>query len=77
MSFAGTVVKCHTSRCQDENRKKARELLTAKLDQELNGEESVAAQTKRLEAGKFKKSEYKKKKMAQLKSEWKKREGLA
>ncbi|CAD0196962.1 unnamed protein product [Chrysodeixis includens] len=73
----GTVIKCHTSRCQDENRKKARELLIAKLDHELNGPESVAAQTKRFEAGKFKKSEYKKKKMAQLKSEWKKREGLA
>ncbi|XP_047021870.1 mitochondrial translation release factor in rescue [Helicoverpa zea] len=73
----GTVIKCHTSRCQDENRKKARELLIAKLDEELNGENSVAAQKKRLESNKYRKTESKKKKMAQMKSEWKKREGLA
>ncbi|KAJ8725853.1 hypothetical protein PYW08_004036 [Mythimna loreyi] len=73
----GTVIKCHTSRCQDDNRQKARELLIAKLDEVLNGEDSVAAQRKRLETTKYKKSEYKKKKMAQMKSEWKKREGLA
>uniref|UniRef100_A0A2H1WUA7 SFRICE_007041 n=1 Tax=Spodoptera frugiperda TaxID=7108 RepID=A0A2H1WUA7_SPOFR len=73
----GHVVKCHTSRCQDENRKRAREMLVAKLDEELNGEESVAAQKRKLESNKYKKTEYKKKKMAQLKSEWKKREGLA
>uniref|UniRef100_A0A2A4KA91 Prokaryotic-type class I peptide chain release factors domain-containing protein n=1 Tax=Heliothis virescens TaxID=7102 RepID=A0A2A4KA91_HELVI len=73
----GTVIKCHTSRCQDENRKKARELLIAKLDEEVNGEHSVAAQKKRLESNKYRKTESKKKKMAQLKSEWKKREGLA
>ncbi|CAH0701622.1 unnamed protein product [Spodoptera exigua] len=73
----GHVIKCHTSRCQDENRKRAREMLVAKLDEELNGEDSVTAQKRRLESNKFKKTEYKKKKMAQLKSEWKKREGLA
>ncbi|KAJ8722491.1 hypothetical protein PYW07_003671 [Mythimna separata] len=73
----GTVIKCHTSRCQDDNREKARELLIAKLDEVLNGEDSVAAQKKRLESTKYKKSEYKKKKLAQMKSEWKKREGLA
>lgn len=52
-------------------------MLIAKLDADINGEHSIAAQKKRLEENKFKKSEYKKKKMAQLKSEWKKREGLA
>ncbi|XP_013196075.1 mitochondrial translation release factor in rescue [Amyelois transitella] len=72
----GTVVKCHISRCQDENRKLAREMLVEKLDETLNGEESVAAQRRRLQEQKYKKNEYKKKKMAQLKSEWKKREGL-
>ncbi|XP_075969872.1 mitochondrial translation release factor in rescue-like isoform X2 [Anticarsia gemmatalis] len=72
----GTVVKCHISRCQDENRKLAREMLIAKLDEDLNGDNSVAAQRKRLEEKKYKRSEYKKKKMAHLKSEWRKREGL-
>ncbi|XP_063821975.1 mitochondrial translation release factor in rescue [Ostrinia nubilalis] len=73
----GTVVKCHISRCQDENRKLAREMLIAKLDEDINGPESVVAQKKRLEEKKSKRNEYKKKKVAQLKSEWKKREGLS
>ncbi|KOB67490.1 Uncharacterized protein OBRU01_20597 [Operophtera brumata] len=73
----GTVIKCHLSRSQDVNRKTARELLIAKLDEMENGTESVAAQKKRIEEKKYKKTEYKKKKIAQLKSEWKKREGLA
>lgn len=72
----GTVVKCHISRSQDENRKMARDMLIAKLDEAINGENSVAAQMKRIEEQKYKKTEYKKKKRAQLKEEWKKREGL-
>ncbi|KAJ2952889.1 hypothetical protein O0L34_g7252 [Tuta absoluta] len=72
----GTVVKCHISRSQDENRKLAREMLIQKLDEEINGEESVSAQKRRIEEKKYKKTEYKKKKIAKLKSEWKKREGL-
>lgn len=75
--FTGIVIKCHQSRSQDENRKIAREQLIAKLDEIQNGEDSVASQKKRKEETKYKKSEYKKKKMANLKSEWKKREGLA
>lgn len=70
------VVKCHTSRSQDENRKIAREQLIAKLDEELNGEDSVAAQRKKLEEKKSKRNDYKRKKKAEMKSEWKKREGL-
>ncbi|XP_013146095.1 PREDICTED: probable peptide chain release factor C12orf65 homolog, mitochondrial [Papilio polytes] len=73
----GTVIKCHMSRSQDENRKLAREMLIAKLDEVLNGEDSVAAQKRRLNEEKLKKNEYKRKKMAKLKEEWKKREGLA
>ncbi|CAG9783956.1 unnamed protein product [Diatraea saccharalis] len=72
----GIVVKCHISRCQDENRKLARQMLIDKLDGQLNGEDSVIAQKKRQEEKKMKRNEYKKKKMALLKSEWKKREGL-
>ncbi|XP_063378643.1 mitochondrial translation release factor in rescue [Cydia fagiglandana] len=73
---SGFTVKCHSSRCQDENRKMAREMIVAKLDAEINGEDSIAAQKKRIEEKKLKRSEYKKKKMALLKNEWKKREGL-
>ncbi|XP_023934633.1 mitochondrial translation release factor in rescue [Bicyclus anynana] len=73
----GTVIKCHISRCQDDNRKLARDMLIAKLDELLNGENSVAAQKKRIDEQKHKKTEYKKKKRAQLKEDWKKREGLA
>ncbi|XP_072944136.1 mitochondrial translation release factor in rescue [Epargyreus clarus] len=72
----GTVVKCHLSRCQDENRKMAREMLIEKLDEALNGDDSVAAQKRRQEETKYKKAEYKKKKRAKLKEEWRKREGL-
>ncbi|KAI8434707.1 hypothetical protein MSG28_003233, partial [Choristoneura fumiferana] len=70
----GIVAKCHSSRCQDENRKIAREMIVAKLDAELNREDSVAAQKRRIEEKKLKRSEYKKKKVAQMKTEWKKRE---
>ncbi|CAH2073416.1 unnamed protein product, partial [Iphiclides podalirius] len=75
-SPTGTVVKCHISRCQDENRKLAREMLIGKLDEILNGEDSIEAQKKRLREVKVKKKEYKKNKLAKLKEEWKKREGL-
>lgn len=51
-------------------------MIVSKMDEQLNGEDSVAAQKKRVDEKKYKRSEYKKKKMAQLKSEWKKREGL-
>lgn len=51
-------------------------MLTDKLDETLNGEESVMAQKKRMEEKKYKRTESKKKKVAKLKEDWKKREGL-
>lgn len=42
-------VKCHESRSLESNRKQARKLLLAKLDDHLNGDESVAAQKKRID----------------------------
>lgn len=51
-------------------------MLTDRLDEMLNGEESVLTQKKRLEEKKHKRTEYKKKKVAKLKEEWKKREGF-
>ncbi len=41
---AGLWVKCHESRSLDRNRKLARELLTTRLDNHLNGELSVENQ---------------------------------
>lgn len=72
----GIVVKCHLSRSQDDNRKMARDMIINKLDIMYNGEQSVAAQKKRIAENKFRKSEYKKKKLAKLKTEWKEREGI-
>lgn len=72
----GTVIKCHTSRCQDDNRKKARELLIEKLDDMINGPESVSAQRKLIEEKKYKRNATKKQKISKLKDEWKKREGI-
>ncbi|OWR51689.1 hypothetical protein KGM_212169 [Danaus plexippus plexippus] len=72
----GIVIKCHTSRSQDENRKMARDMLIAKLDDIINGKNSVESQKKMIEENRFKKVEYKKKKRAEIKEKWKKREGL-
>ncbi|GBP14484.1 Probable peptide chain release factor C12orf65, mitochondrial [Eumeta japonica] len=70
------VVKCHASRCQDENRKAARESLTEKLDQMINGENSVAEQKRRIAVKKFKTAEYKKQKKVLMIKAWKEREGI-
>ncbi len=45
---AGLWVKCHESRSLDRNRKLARELLTTRLDNHLNGELSVENQERML-----------------------------
>jgi len=46
----GVWVKCHESRSLDRNRKVARTMLIERLDEKLNGEQSVANQEKRNEA---------------------------
>lgn len=43
------IVKCHESRDLESNRKEARKLLLTKLDNYLNGEQSIEAQKKRIE----------------------------
>lgn len=55
----------------------ARDMLVSKLDGILNGENSVEAQKKKVTDRKYKNSEYKRKKLAKLKAEWKEREGLS
>ena len=44
----GLWVKCHESRSLERNRKLARQLLLTRLDNWLNGEESVESQERRL-----------------------------
>lgn len=73
----GIVVKCHESRLQHHNKAKARELLITKLDNFLNGNESVEAQRKAVLDKKSQVKMYKKSKLQNLKEQWKKRENLS
>jgi peptide chain release factor len=65
------VVKNHESRSLDQNRKAARELMIAKLDEFYNKEESVENQRKRLERAKTNKAESKAAKLRERKMEFK------
>ncbi|XP_054287430.1 mitochondrial translation release factor in rescue-like [Macrosteles quadrilineatus] len=73
---SGIVVKCHETRSQDRNRKLAREILVTKLDNLINGDKSIEAQTKALEKLKTVKADQKRKKLAKLKDKWKEQEGI-
>uniref|UniRef100_A0A146MFL0 Putative peptide chain release factor C12orf65, mitochondrial n=1 Tax=Lygus hesperus TaxID=30085 RepID=A0A146MFL0_LYGHE len=73
---SGIVVKCHESRLLETNRKLAREKLVTKLDDLVNGENSVKNQIKALNEKKSSAAERKKKKLRDLKERWKEREGL-
>lgn len=72
----GTIVKCQKTRSLDENRKIARKLLITKLDNELNGENSIESQIKEIEQTKLTKREQKRRKLDELKQKWKDSEGL-
>ncbi|XP_075221957.1 mitochondrial translation release factor in rescue [Lycorma delicatula] len=72
----GLVIKCHQTRSLDQNRKLARDLLVKKLDNVLNGEMSIEAQIKRLLEKKSITKDLKRKKLEELKSQWREREGL-
>lgn len=72
----GLVVKCHESRLQHHNKKKARELLVIKLDNMVNGEQSVEAQKNAILAKKSQVMSQKREKLRQLKEEWKNRENI-
>lgn len=69
-------MKCHQTRSLEKNQQKAREILLEKLDDKLNGEHSIANQKKRIDEVRSKKMELKRKKLNELKNEWKKQEGL-
>lgn len=72
----GIVVKSHQDRSLHMNRKKARTILITKLDNYINGENSVEAQLKEIERLKSNTKDKKREKMRALKEEWKKRENL-
>lgn len=63
----GLVVRCHESRLLHENRKLAREMLLAKLDDLVNGSASVASQKLRIKRDKQRKLDRKKEKLRELK----------
>lgn len=70
----GIVIKCHESRCVEDNRKLAREKLIGKLDVLENGNESVEAQKKAITDKKNAQKEWKRKKLETLKKDWIERE---
>lgn len=70
----GIVIKCHESRCVQDNRKLARNKLVEKLDVIENGSESVEAQKKAIIEKKNAKKEWKRKKLEILKKDWIERE---
>lgn len=73
---SGVVIKCHEFREAEKNRILARQKLVEKLDELINGEDSIGNQIKRLEAKKRTANEAKKGKLRELKKEFKKREGI-
>ncbi len=73
---SGLLVKCHQTRSLAKNRELAREILTQKLDNLINGEDSIEAQKNRLLEKKSKGNTRKSEKLAELKEKWKKREGI-
>ncbi|CAG2058644.1 unnamed protein product [Timema podura] len=74
---SGIVVKCHQSRSQDKNRKLARQMLVTKLDNLLNGDGSVEAQQQVILNKKAQENTRRKKKLYEMKAQWKEREGLS
>lgn len=70
----GIVVKCHITRVTESNRKLAREMLITKLDNMINGDQSVEGQRKAIEEKKSTKSDQKRRKRDGLKQKWKERE---
>lgn len=70
----GIVIKCHESRCVEDNRKFARSKLAEKLDIIENGNESVKAQKKAIFEKKNAHKEWKRKKLETLKRDWIERE---
>lgn len=69
-------MKCQETRYLEQNRKIARSILITKIDNLLNGDDSIEAQKKRYSSRKRSIYESKKEKLKQLKEAWKERENL-
>lgn len=68
----GIIVKCHLHRLLPKNQKEARRLLIAKLDNQINGENSVESQKKKIFDKKASNRNRKREKLNELKANWKK-----
>ncbi|XP_068144837.1 mitochondrial translation release factor in rescue [Drosophila tropicalis] len=68
------TIKCHTHRLASKNRVEARKLLLEKLDEHLNGENSIAAQIKAQEQRKSLERRRRQNKMQEMKKKWQERE---
>ncbi|XP_063233102.1 mitochondrial translation release factor in rescue [Bacillus rossius redtenbacheri] len=73
---SGVVVKCHQSRCQDENRRLAHDLLVARLDRLQNGDLSVEGQLRAAELRKASEQARRQRRLREMKAKWREREGL-
>lgn len=65
------MIKCHQSRSLDQNRKLARSLLVTKLDNLINGENSVEAQKLSTENKRRNEFDKKRARLRELKKAWK------
>lgn len=72
----GIMVKCHETRSLWKNQERAREIMITKLDNLINGENSIENQERLLQKKLSIKREQKQKKLADLKKTFKIREGL-
>ncbi|XP_034477986.1 probable peptide chain release factor C12orf65 homolog, mitochondrial [Drosophila innubila] len=72
----GITVKCHLHRLASKNRIEARKILLDKLDVHLNGEQSIAAQTKLLDQKKSTERKRRQNKLQEMKKSWQSREQL-
>jgi len=73
---SGIVVRCHATRSLPKNQVIARQKLIEKLDMQINGENSITEQKKRIDQKRNNASKRKREKLSALKKEWKEREGL-
>uniref|UniRef100_A0A1B0CIX3 Prokaryotic-type class I peptide chain release factors domain-containing protein n=2 Tax=Lutzomyia longipalpis TaxID=7200 RepID=A0A1B0CIX3_LUTLO len=70
----GIVVKCHIHRSATQNSKEARAILTRRLDNFINGDLSVENQEKMQEKQKTREADRRRRKLQDLKRQWKERE---
>lgn len=72
----GVVVKCHETRSLHDNRKRARNILITKLDNIMNGEDSIENQKKKVNDKKSADQKRKRENINRLKAKWKERENI-